>query len=353
MTISTAKIDNSASAAVPDPSALKLRHILQTLPRECFQKNRVKAWMTALITVVMAAIGYLAIAYSPWYLLPIAWIYTGTAMTGWFVVGHDCGHRSFANRRWVNDLVGHVMMAPLIYPFHSWRILHNYHHTHTNKLEVDNAWQPFTTEFYESIGVGKRQGYQAIRGWFWWVGSIAHWGLMHFDLANFAPKDRDKVKLSIASVVIFAAIVFPTLIFTTGIWGFVKFWLMPWMVYHFWMSTFTLVHHTDAEIPFTPSARWNEAMAQLTGTVHCDYPRWVEFLCHDINVHVPHHISTAIPSYNLRMAHRILKENWGEYIQERQFSLALMQEIVEQCHLYEDDRNYQSFKEYRQATPNT
>jgi len=123
------------------------------------------------------------------------------------------------------------------------------------------------------------------------------------------------------------------------------------MVYHFWMSTFTLVHHTDAEIPFTPIAQWNEAMAQLTGTVHCDYPRWVEFLCHDINVHVPHHISTAIPSYNLRMAHRILKENWGEYIQERRFSLELMQEIVEHCHLYQNDRNYQSFKEYRQAAP--
>ena len=243
------------------------------------------------------------------------------------------------------------MMAPLIYPFHSWRILHNYHHAHTNKLDVDNAWQPFTPELYDSLGAAKRQGYEAIRGWFWWVGSIAHWGLMHFDLANFAPKDRDKVKLSIVSVVIFAAIAFPGLIITTGLWGFVKFWLMPWMVYHFWMSTFTLVHHTDAEIPFTPSARWNEAMAQLTGTVHCDYPRWVEFLCHDINVHVPHHISTAIPSYNLRMAHRILKENWGEYIQERQFSLELMQQIVEQCHLYESDRNYQSFKEYRQSGP--
>ncbi|MBI4785397.1 MAG: fatty acid desaturase [Oscillatoriophycideae cyanobacterium NC_groundwater_1537_Pr4_S-0.65um_50_18] len=353
MTISTAKIDNSASAVVPDPSALRLRHILRTLPRECFQKNQFKAWMTALITVAMAAIGFLAIAYSPWYLLPIAWIYTGTAITGWFVVGHDCGHRSFANRRWVNDLVGHVMMAPLIYPFHSWRILHNYHHAHTNKLEVDNAWQPFTTEFYESIGTAKRQGYQAIRGWFWWVGSIAHWGLMHFDLSNFEPKDRDKVKLSIASVVIFAAIAFPALIITTGFWGFVKFWLMPWMVYHFWMSTFTLVHHTDAEIPFTPATQWNEAMAQLTGTVHCDYPRWVEFLCHDINVHVPHHISTAIPSYNLRMAHRILKENWGEYIQERQFSLGLMKEIVEHCHLYESDRYYQSFKEYRQTLPHS
>jgi len=66
-------------------------------------------------------------------------VFTGTALTGFFCA-HDCGHRSFAKQRWVNDLVGHLFMLPLIYPFHSWRILHN---THTNKLDVDNAWQPF------------------------------------------------------------------------------------------------------------------------------------------------------------------------------------------------------------------
>jgi len=52
----------------------------------------------------------------------LAWIFTGTALTGF--IAHDCGHRSFAKQRWVNDLVGHLFMLPLIYPFHSWRILH-------------------------------------------------------------------------------------------------------------------------------------------------------------------------------------------------------------------------------------
>ena len=55
-------------------------------------------------------------------------------------------------------------------------------------------------------------------------------------------------------------------------WGLVKFWLMPWLVYHFWMSTFTLVHHTGVDVQFTPASEWNEAMAQLAGTIHCDYP---------------------------------------------------------------------------------
>lgn len=46
--------------------------------------------------------------------------------------------------------------------------------------------------------------------------------------------------------------------------------------------------------------------------MHCDYPRWVEWLCHDINWHVPHHVNSKIPWYNLRPATESLRQNWGE-----------------------------------------
>lgn len=300
----------------------------------------------------MVGLGYATIAIAPWFLLPLAWGLTGTALTGFFVIAHDCGHRSFAKRRWVNDWVGQALMLPLIYPFHSWRILHNYHHTHTNKLDVDNAWQPFQPEYYKTLGRLGRWGYQGLRGRLWWVASIVHWLILHFDLSQFQAKDRGKVKQSVAAVVLFATIALPLLIATAGIWGFVKFWLLPWLVYHFWMSTFTLVHHTDADVAFVSIDQWNAAQAQLSGTVHCNYPRWVEFLCHNISVHIPHHISTAIPSYHLWTAYRSLQENWGVYLQpERRFSWALMQRITDQCHLYQVDRGYQSFHDYHNPTP--
>lgn len=41
-------------------------------------------------------------------------------------------------------------------------------------------------------------------------------------------------------------------------------------------------------------------------------PRRVEFLTHDISVHVPHHVNSKIPWYNLRAANESLKSNWGE-----------------------------------------
>ncbi len=328
-------------------SDLRLRDIIKTLPREVFIKDKRKAWSSVIINVSLVILGYIAIAYSPWFLLPIAWIFTGTALTGFFVIGHDCGHRSFANRRWVNDLVGHLVMLPLIYPFHGWRIGHNHHHKHTNKMGEDNAWHPWTTEVYDNFDRVTQVAYQLGRGRVWWIASILHWANVHFYWPEFEGKQREQVKFSALVVIGFAAIVFPTLIVTTGIWGFIKFWLLPWLVYHFWMSTFTLVHHTFPDIPFRPADKWHEATAQLSGSVHCNYPRWVEFMCHDINVHVPHHTSTAIPSYNLRKAYSSIRENWGEYLYpEQNFSWELMKEITDQCHFYDEEKCYKSFKEH-------
>lgn len=346
MTASTVRPTETSTPIFPTAPKLRLKDIIKTLPKECFQKDPRKAWTAVVVNVLMVGLGYVSIAVSPWFLLPIAWIFTGTALTGFFVIGHDCGHRSFARRKWVNDLVGHVFMAPLIYPFHSWRILHNLHHNYTNKMDVDNAWQPFRPEFYSQLSQPLQFGYRLMRGWFWWVGSIIHWGVLHFNPANFRQKDQAKVKLSVAVVAVFAAIFFPTLIATLGIWGFVKFWLMPWLVYHFWMSTFTLVHHTMPDIAFQEPDEWDAAKAQLSGTVHCEYPAWVEFLCHHINVHVPHHLSTAIPAYNLRMAHNSLRENWGNYLYECTFSWSLMKTIVDQCHLYDAENAYQTFEKF-------
>ncbi|MGF1478591.1 MAG: fatty acid desaturase [Cyanophyceae cyanobacterium] len=340
MTATTEKLTPVSSLARTD---LQLKDIVKTLPRECFQKNRRKAWLSACFSLFAVLLGYAGIIYLPWFLLPLTWIFTGTALTGCFVIAHDCGHRSFAKRRWVNDWVGHLFMLPLLYPFHSWRIMHNKHHVHTNKLYVDNAWHPWTPENYAQASSLVRGFYRIFRGYFWWLSSIVHWAMLHFNLSLFSQRERNQVKLSIAAVAIFAAVCWPTLLATSGVWGVVKFWLVPWLVYHFWMSTFTLVHHTAPNIQFRPAETWNAVEAQLYGTVHCRYPRWVEILCHDINVHIPHHISVAVPAYNLRMAHESLRQHWGDHLQERQFSWSLIREIVQECHLYDAENAYTAF----------
>lgn len=69
------------------------------------------------------------------------------------------------------------------------------------------------------------------------------------------------------------------------------------------------------------------AVVLLPGTVDCEYPRWVEFLCHDISVHVPHHVNSKIPWYNLRKANESLWQNWGQYMTKCTFNWKMMKTI--------------------------
>ncbi len=39
------------------------------------------------------------------------------------------------------------------------------------------------------------------------------------------------------------------------------------------LSILEFVHHTDPDIQFSYPEDWNQALAQLEGTVHCSYPR--------------------------------------------------------------------------------
>jgi len=345
-------VEPRVSQAFPKPSAppldpsLKLRTVIQSLPADVFEKNTGRAISMIAISVVSVVASYALLAICPWYLLPAAWFLAGTALTGFFVIGHDCGHRSFFKGTKLNNWVGHIAFLPLIYPFHAWRILHNHHHKHTNKLEEDNAWTPMLTETYDATPKALQWGYHQVRGWFWWIGSIGHQLSRHFNWAQFEGKQREQVRFSALLVLGTMAIAFPIMFATLGAWGVFKFWFMPWVGYHFWMSTFTIVHHTAPDIPFRPTAEWHEAESQLAGTVHCKYPAWVEFLCHDINVHIPHHVSTGIPSYNLRKAHASLQENWGPYLIEREFNFAMMKEIAERCHLYHPENYYESIPVY-------
>lgn len=53
-------------------------------------------WSAALIQLVgslaLLALSVLLLAYSPWFFLPVAWIIAGSALSLFFIIGHDCAH---------------------------------------------------------------------------------------------------------------------------------------------------------------------------------------------------------------------------------------------------------------------
>lgn len=323
------------------PDDVSLTDIVKTLPPEVFEFDNVKAFGAVGIAFASMAASLYLISIAPWYLLPFAWALAGTAFTGFFVVGHDCGHRAFSKNNLVEDIVGTLMFMPLLYPFEPWRIKHNHHHAHTNKLVEDTAWHPASESDMNSDKAWIFKVFLGSPLKLW--ASIGHWLIWHFDLKKYTEKQKPRVIVSLLAVAFFACTALPALVYTTGWWGLVKYWLMPWLGYHFWMSTFTVVHHTAPHIPFKPAEEWNAAKAQLSGTVHCDYPAWVDFLTFDISWHVPHHVSSKIPWYNLRKATNSLRQNWGEYMTECTWNWRMMKNIFTECHIYDKDANYKPF----------
>jgi len=328
----------------PLPKDVTYADVIKALPKEVFHKDMVKAWTTVVVTVATVAFAQYVIAVCPWYVLPFAWAFAGTAWTGFFVIGHDCGHLSFGRDHLTNDIVGILSFLPFFYPFESWRIKHNFHHNNTNKLHVDNAWQPFQTDYYSSAPELERTIMRLIKGPLFFVASVGHWIKEHFFLSTFTPEQQPKVKTSLLAVYAAMAVFLPFMLYNFGVWGLVKHWFIPcFLGMHFWLSTFTMIHHTLPHIPFLPEGEWSDVQARLTFTVHCDYPYWIEYLCHHINVHVPHHVSTGIPSYNLRKAHEALKSKYGKYMSETVFGWELVKDVITTCHLYDREECYVPF----------
>lgn len=328
--------------------------LMRAIPPACFERHLGRTLFGIASSVTVAILVYGALILNPfWWLLPPLWFVAGTTAWGFYVIGHDCGHGSFSHSRRLNYFVGHLMLTPFLYPFHSWRLLHNRHHANTNSLENDIDWRPLPTGVYRKLPWFQRDVYRLIRTAFWWAGTLHQWGTRAFDLRQFSTdRNRRQVRFSILMVVLFASFFFPVLIYTTGIWGLMKYWLVPWLVAHGWFALTTLTHHTHPEVPYLDQRHWSFVTANLTATIYCRYPRWLEFLSHDINVHIPHHIAPRIPFYNLRRAHEGLRESWPSLVREIPFSWRHLFTLLTTCQLYDDKTGfYLPFSAARRRQP--
>lgn len=271
--------------------------ILKSLPSEVYQISAWKAFTGLFASILLTVVGYVALALAPWFLMPITWLFIGTVFAGLYSVGYDCGSGAFSKHKIVNRLVGHLVSLPLMLPFESWSL---------QLMEARNKTLQKTQGILHSI----------VTGDLWFLSSSVQWLRANFALRSiYQPGHRLSVILSISSLYAFACVFFSVMIYNLGLWGLIKFWLAPWLVYHFWISSF-----------LATSYKSNKLLQDLKDTkmrliFHCKYPRWVEVLTHNANLLMTsQNLGTLIPSYNLKSSYRALKEHAGQYLEEVSFS---------------------------------
>jgi len=295
---------NKKKAPKQIPSNITLDDIFNSLPNEVFIQDRVKAYSSLVISLLVLSGSIYMLAKFPWYIWPVAWVIGGAAVTGLFAIGNDCVHRAFAKTRVVNDIVGTILMLPLGYSYLSWKTCHKY------RLATPDSKSSSSSTIVDEI-------WKWAKGQTFWCASIGHWAQQHFDISYYKPEDRLRVRISNYGVLAFGVVFFSALFWYTGLVGIAKYWLLPWLAYHVLMSTTTLL----------PTVVLDEKSTSTL--VHLQYPKWLEFLTNDISIAIPRSISTSIPHYKLRKAYQAIKQQWGDYFLEVNFDWDLVTELLD------------------------
>jgi fatty acid desaturase len=92
-----------------------------------------------IITALLAATGtgiWLSLQSSTW-LWGIGQLGLSLCLVQWFVVLHECGHRTLFSAQRLNVVVGTVAGFMAIFPFYTWRSIHHQHHRWTGWQDKD------------------------------------------------------------------------------------------------------------------------------------------------------------------------------------------------------------------------
>lgn len=201
-----------------------------------------------------------------------------------------------------------------------------------------NAWSPRTEADYGRQRRDERPQaaiYGTVRR-FPPLGSFLHLLGYHWVPGYFRPHHRRRVLRSmLATVAVDAVIVAAIWAGTGSMLAVAHFWVLPALGFHAWMALYTFLHHTAEDVVFLEADRWTPIAGQLDGTVNCFVPRWLSFLHLNIDVHIPHHVSTTVPSYHLRAANEALRASeFAPRMIERRLTVPYLRRQVGQCQLW-------------------
>jgi omega-6 fatty acid desaturase (delta-12 desaturase) len=313
------------------------------IPPECHVISPARSWFALLVAFIRLAAAELVLYHLPltsglallWQIpaLLAALLFAGWTFTGLFVLGHDCAHMAFSERRWVNVVVGYVTLSPEFTGFHNWRIWHNFHHAKTQLRGQDPDWAEkmmtraefekasFNDKAHVRLGFGTPLG--LLVGF--WVGMFRRTFMK--SLAPQIPLGRGAARELFTSTLIMAASVGAisyTLMRLGGPWVMVKHYYIPAFIAAGHGALLTYLHHSSPDALVFDRAGWTPFRGQVVSTFNVRFPRWIEALWFDINIHLPHHLAPKIPWYNLRAAAAAIAKARPEVYIERRFSFGYL-----------------------------
>ena len=221
-----------------------------------------------------------------------------------FIVFHDCAHGSFFRSRRANDAVGAALGLLVWLPFRSWQHEHAVHHATSGDLSRRGVGDitTLTVAEYNALPALRRLGYRLFRNPAVMFGT--GWLLVLILKPRVVPRgSRPRVRNSVLGTNVALAISVGVCCLALG-WrdylliqgpilafaGAVGIWLF-------------YVQHQFEHTYWQPHADWRYDRAALEGSSFLKLPPVLRFFTGNIGFHHVHHLSAAIPNYNLPAAH--------------------------------------------------
>lgn len=347
--------------------------IRRAIPAHCFSRPLSKSFGYLFWDLFVVSVLYYATTFIPLVsdgvfgatLAPVLrhvlwgayWLAQGCVMTGLWVIGHECGHRGFADSELINDAVGLVVHSFLLVPYFSWQFSHKRHHSNTGSVEHDEVFVPRLASAEQVAKMGAReaghnsqehhhheeegfvkQSLSTLHRMFFivvmltlgWPAYLAMnvTGNKSYDpsrwVNHFAPKspifttggDSDAqnqklILLSDVALFVVGAIMYK-FIQVTSLAHWVYVFFIPYLVVNFWLVLITYLQHTDLNLPHYTSGEWDWLRGALA-TIDRDYGFLNIVLHHITDTHVVHHLFSPMPHYHAEEATVAVKKLLGDY----------------------------------------
>lgn len=253
-------------------------------------------------------LGYLALQYSFWLVLPIVVLMAGF-LVRIFIIFHDCGHGSFFQSRKANDFWGILTGIMTYTPYYQWRASHARHHATSGNLDKrgnGDVWL-MTVEEFHNAPRKVRIKYRLYRNPFV---MLLLGPLTIFLLDNRLPRRKGKRKERFSVHLTNAVMVLLTvgLIYILGWQTYLYIHVFSLLLAHIAGVWLFYVQHQFEGVYWQRNAKWDFVTASLEGGSFYRLPAILRWFSGNIGYHHLHHLNSRIPNYNLVKCQRNVSE---------------------------------------------
>jgi fatty acid desaturase len=368
------------------------------IPKHCFERSILHGFVyivrDMIIVATFATAAYLLldpvmpsitedlVAFAIWF---VGWniyaFWQGTALTGLWVIAHECGHGAFSSSQLLNDVVGYILHTALLVPYFAWQFSHKKHHIRTNHLLDGETHVPASAKGFGVRDDGKLTGMAYVAdkigdeafavlqvyghlvfGWPLYLLQNDTGGRRNADgsrksgkdtLDHFRPSSklfpermRTKAALGTAGIIaMIGLLIWASSVY--GVWAVANFYFFPYLWVNAWLVLYTWLQHTHLDIPHYDDDEWNWMRGAL-GTVDRPYGIF-DFFHHKIgSTHVVHHLFSELPWYHADEATIHVRRKLGRLhnYDSRPWYQAMFQ-TARDCHFVESTEGVQYFKSLR------